>query len=296
MRYSLIDLFRVSAIFLIIIYHISSEIFPWLINDFINIGHVYRFNLGSLGVSIFILISGLCLGLKYAKQKIKYSEFIAKRFLRIYPSYLLALILGIIIYYCIPKNILENGYYYLSSVGLSDFVCSFLGFCYFIGRIGGPFLGPGWFIALIIILYLIFPLLIKKFRHDPHTSLFVLFLISLIFRYIEINIPSLYLKIFAFFPLRHLFEFGLGIYLSLRIKKNFWSILNKYQRFSYIITYLGILSFPLFLIHHPLIFILNYLNQLGSTYFFSIFIYLLVCLLFSFLLNKIIKKIPIKNL
>jgi len=293
MRYSLIDLFRVLAILLIIFYHISMEVIPAWGQDFINIGGLYKFNTGSLGVTLFIIISGLSLAIKYKKEKISYLSFITKRFLRIYPPFLIALGFSIIIYFCIPNTILELGYYYIGHLNFSNTICSLTGFCHFFGKIGGPFLGPSWFIGLIIALYLLFPLLLRKIKKNPHLTLIIIFLISFIFRYFY-NLTQFGALLHPLFPLAHLFEFALGIYLGLAVKNNFWSYLNKYKNLSKILFKLGLLSFPFFLIHHPLLFIVNSLEKLNISYFISIPLYLLVSGVFSFLLLKITRNIPRK--
>ncbi|MDZ7798813.1 MAG: acyltransferase family protein [Patescibacteria group bacterium] len=294
MRYSLIDLFRTIAIVLVFFFHISIEINPIWGRVFINFGNIYRFNTGDLGIAIFIIISGLCLTLRYKNKKIEYVKFITQRFLKIYPPFFIALIMGVIFYYILPDTLLQEGYYYFPQINTADIFCSLTGFCNFLGRIGGPFLGPSWFIGLIIVLYLLFPLLLKKFKTNPYASLFILFLISLIFRYLYNNFPPLIYKLQPFFPLDYLFEFGLGIYLGLVVKNNFWTYLNKYKKLSRILIRLGLLSFPLFLVHHPLLFIVNSLEKLNVSLFVSIPLYLLVSGVFSFLLFKMIKKIPRK--
>lgn len=291
MRYSLIDLFRALAIALVIFSHISSEIFPSLLKDFINIGNVYRFNTGSLGVFLFIFISGLSLGLKYKDQEIDYKEFVAKRFLRIYPAYFIALIIGIIIYFSFSKEILNLAYYYQPVLGFSDFICSFTGFCHFLGRIGGPFIGTGWFLGIIIPFYLLFPFLLKKFKTSPSVLLLVVFLISFIYRSIEAKSMFLHSVFFGLWPLHYLFEFGLGIYLALTVKKSFWTALNKFRNFSRFISWAGILSFPIFLTHHPLLFIINFLNQKNISNYASIFIYLITTFILSGLIFYLTKKI-----
>ena len=294
MRYSLIDLFRVLAILLVVFFHLSSEIFLPLTKDFINIENIYRFNTGSLGVFLFILVSGLSLSLKYKNQEIDYKKFITKRFIRIYPAYFIALAIGIIIYFTISKEILKLGYYYRPGVDFSDVVCSFTGFCHFLGRVGGPFIAAGWFLGIIIPFYFLFPFLLKKFKANPPVWLFIVFLVSFLYRAIEAYSPFLLSIFFGFWPLHYLFEFGLGIYLALKTKENFWGSLNKFSRFSRFISWAGLLSFPVFLVHHPFLFIINYFNHKEISHFISLPLYLITVLFFSqivlFLSRKITKK------
>lgn len=295
MRHSLLDLFRALAIILVIIYHIGLEINSASSAPIFILGQIYPVNLGNLGVIIFIILSGLVLELKYGKQKINYFEFIVKRFLRIYSTLFFCLIVGALIYYLVPKDILSLDPYYVPMVGLSDLVCSLTGFCNFLLRVGGPFLPTSWFIGIIVPLYLLFPLLSKKFKNKPLAALFVSFLITLFFRFIMAADPLTFFRLFGFAPLLFIFEFGLGIYLARMVNPKLWLSLNKYIKTSAVLSYLGVLSFPLFLLHYPFLFIINYFSERGISYLISIPLYLFAALISSFLILKLANRISVNN-
>ncbi len=53
---------------------------------------VLPLNLGFLGVAIFFVVSGFCIHLSFQRQGGKFSEFFVRRFFRIYPAYLAAVL------------------------------------------------------------------------------------------------------------------------------------------------------------------------------------------------------------
>src|SRR5580693_3759514 len=69
-------------------------------------------NLGFLGVAAFFVVSGFCIHLSFQQQGRKYSDFYIRRFFRIYPPYLAAVLLFAFLF---PKTCLS-----FSGVAASD--------------------------------------------------------------------------------------------------------------------------------------------------------------------------------
>ncbi|MFH0952669.1 MAG: hypothetical protein V1838_05865 [Patescibacteria group bacterium] len=183
----------------------------------------------------------------------------------------------------------------LSSSGLSfnDYFCSATGFCPYFGKWSGPFIDSNWFISLIVVLYLLFPVLLKLFNKNKHITIVVLLFISVIARLYFLNSPVVPRYELEWFPLCRIFEFGLGIYLAFVIKQNFWWILDGQKQFASILGFIALLSFPLFLVHHPLLPVLTGLYRSGAGLLVSITVYLAVSVLVSWLvlkLSEFIKK------
>lgn len=59
---------------------------------------VLPLNLGGLGVAIFFVVSGFCIHLSFQQQGRKYSDFFIRRFFRIYPAYLAAVLLFVFVF------------------------------------------------------------------------------------------------------------------------------------------------------------------------------------------------------
>ena len=96
MRLVLLDIFRCLAISLVLIGHIA-QVFHHPLGRFFGFKPLYYVTLGGLGVTLFIILSGMVLELNYGKKDVKYSTFIAKRILKIYPVYYMCLVMTILI-------------------------------------------------------------------------------------------------------------------------------------------------------------------------------------------------------
>ena len=70
------DTVRAFAVFLVILSH-------W------PIGLNSQFNLGSIGVTIFFVLSGFLIAIRYMDEKINFFKYLWTRFVRIYPIYFL---------------------------------------------------------------------------------------------------------------------------------------------------------------------------------------------------------------
>jgi len=93
-RFIGLDFARCVAIALLLLAHIGQTINN-PIATFFGIPHFYYITLGGLAVTIYLILSGAVLELQYGRKDIIYLQFIAKRFLRIYPVYYLSLLFGI---------------------------------------------------------------------------------------------------------------------------------------------------------------------------------------------------------
>lgn len=248
-RLVLLDLLRVLGITLVLISHIGRAI-QHPIAQFFGIKGFYWASIGSVGITIFLILSGLALHLNYRYKDISYRRFMVGRILRIYPTYWLSLVFGVLVY-LIASHI--NG----SPPNLGDqigsLVCSVIGFCAFIGQWGGPFVPTGWFIGLIISLYILYPFISRGIKQRPHKVILILLLISVVSRLIVGHYDILPDRALDWFPLCRVFEFGLGIYLAEVVKPSVWSCANGNSRINSIFGFVGRLTFPLFLVHYPLL-------------------------------------------
>lgn len=116
------------AIILVIVFHC----FSWVFNP------IGVFNIGYIGVDIFLFLSGY--GLSFSYEKNPLPRFYANRFTRIFPLYTLAVIIGYIICFRIWS--------------VKDFLLNLLCVNYYIN---GPFFD--WYVPTLIGLYLLIPLL-----------------------------------------------------------------------------------------------------------------------------------------
>lgn len=313
-RSLLLDFLRVFAIALVFIAHFG-QVLDHSAGSFFGVKNFYYVSLGGLGVSLFLILSGVLAGLGGSSKNESYLLYMLKKVLRIYPLYLLSVPIAIV-GYLLGGLLMEGDLPELFPNGfLVDLLWSITAFYSWAGMWGGPYNSPSWFIALIMVMYALFPLLFFCIKRAPHITLAVLLAVSVLSRWYigQEGIPfiagSLFdeLKGWAYrqygfmpgrpgdwFPLCRVFEFGLGIYIALRVPKTFWFRLQF--RFTQPVRVLSDLAFPLFLIHYPFMFLVLWFAELGLHLYLSIGVYL--CLLFvaAWWVNSLDNRVPRKRI
>lgn len=179
-----------------------------------------------------------------------------------------------------------------STLRSGDILLAMTGFYAFAGKWGGPFVKTSWFIGLIMTMYLLFPLLSFFIRKRPHLSIGILFLISAVCR-ITLGMSDLLPeRPLDWFPFCRIFEFSLGVYFITMVRAKKWDSLLLPEYEVPLISYIGELSFPLFLIHYPLLFVIPYLEEQGVGGAPAILIYLGLSLILSWIGRVIDDRVP----
>lgn len=308
-RSQLLDLLRIFAIVLVFIAHFG-QLFDHDLGGFFGIKNFYYVSLGGVGVTLFLVLSGVLLGLTDANKQRTYVDFMGKKLKRIYPLYWISLplsILGFIIGSYVAgdgfPNLIPNGFFV-------ELFGSITGFYAWFSLWGGPYNAPSWFIGLIISLYAVGPLLLFGLKRYPQIVLLILLVISVVSRWYvgQEGIPFVptntydEVKGWAFrqfgfmpgrptdwFPPCRVFEFGLGIYLGMALPKHIWFSINlPIQRVSgYLSGYLSDLAFPLFLLHLPWLFVVEILIDKGMSASMSIALFMLMLVAAAHGVNKL---------
>lgn len=176
-------------------------------------GDIVRVSLsffGHYGVQIFIFLSAYGLTKKYSMRKLKCCRFIFERMIKIYPSFLLAILLWATIVGLSKYGLLgplKMLYWSLESLILKLALLSNL--------VPGEALnlvGPWWFISFIFQFYLIFPMLLRVCSLWNGIGMFSVSVMSVVFTMMvhgEVGGVNIYFTV-----LGHLPEFCLGIYIS----------------------------------------------------------------------------------
>ena len=233
------DIWRIVAISFVIIQHLVGTIHPesWLVATYGPLGGISGItglggNLGNIGVELFIILSGCVLEYRYGEGLLDYFQFIKKRVVHIYPAYWLSLILAFALY---PVT--------LGIIELLETVSGFWIFKTINDSIPGvqPLNPMGWFIGLIIILYLLYPVL-SDFLHQYRWALFWILVISVVTRVILLLLFP-HGNEWYWFPVSRIFEFSLGIWL---VQEGYYV---KTLHENKVITFLSNVSFPVFLTH-----------------------------------------------
>lgn len=240
-----LDFIRAFATFMIVLTHYNA-IYIYNVSPpapekavvTLNIANIY---IGDFGVSLFLIVSGASLMYTYA-EKCEVLKFYKKRFLNIYPMFWIAFAAVFLYNYyisgCIPQGVPKR-----------NIIFSILGFDTWLVNFGVPTFGlvAEWFLGLIIIIYLVFPLLRWLINKCP-----VILAIGAVVMYaVSVRFLNSSVTLFARLP-----EFLFGMYFVKYIKKVNWKmalpaalvlILNTILAPSYNnmlqVTYVGICSF-----------------------------------------------------
>lgn len=242
------DLLRIVAIFTIVLIHVLTYVGHRDMAE-INLPGTGIKALAVPGIYNFLFVSGCVLAYGYGSIRSfgEFGRFIAKRLLRLYPAYWGSLLFAIAL----------NGIFFLAYRdfrlgGLTpwDYLLSFSGFQAFFGQWGGRINEVGWFIGLIVCLYLLYPLLAYAFSRSRLGTLAALFLIGIATRALILYLdPGNSYAATRWFPLCSLFQFGLGVFIVRA------GLYPKIVTRSRIISLASDLGFYVFLVHLPLLYL-----------------------------------------
>ena len=84
------------------------------------------------------------------------------------------------------------------------------------------------------------------------------------------------------------------MYLAHSIKPKFWLSLNKVGPLAPILAFISDISLPLFLVHFPLMFLITHFTRAGVKTILAVTIYLVVCIIISYIILLIDKLVPRK--
>lgn len=246
-RLLIFDLLRILAIFMIVCAHIGQLYRIIFFMGSAPVFQMFYFGIGELGVFLFIFISGAVLEYSYyyIDSFAKWPTFFYNRFIRIYPAFWLSMIFGFIINFFLLKH--ED----LSNEPIFNIFWEFTGMTIYLNP-SVNYINPiGWFIGLIIILYLLFPIISAAMKKSSIITLVSLIVIGFFSTYLI----NQYLAASGgsgarVFPICNLAYFAMGIFL---VQIN---VYPKIENLSKRLIYLSDLAFYIFLTHYILLFLL----------------------------------------
>ena len=315
-RSLVLDILRVGAIGLVFVAHFD-QLLDWPVDDWFGVKNFYYVSFGGVGVSIFLVLSGIVAGLSQATKPVVYHEYMFKKILRIYPLYWMSVIVSMGAF--VWSGWIEDGRVpeMFPNGAAADIVGSVTGFYSWMGLWGGPYNSPSWFIALIMVMYAVFPLIWVAMRNKwwRHVTIVGLLVASVGSRYyvgreglpfdeqgVFDGIVNMVYRWYGFlpgrpvdwFPLGRVFEFGLGVYLAVVVKNEWWFKIKL--KWSGVITWLSDQSFGLFLVHYPFMFLIKMLEKKGMHLSIAIIVYMLFVFVAAYVLNWIDGKVPRKRI
>lgn len=242
-----INLIKTICAIGIIIYHFSCHL---LNKNFLPFYTYKNGDWGSVFVTIFFIVSGFLLYNNYS-EKIDLKKYYFKRWKAIFPMFYIAYIIFELKNMIIHKSIFFRGSilpYFFTIIGMDGYLVNNFNTYYILGE---------WFLGIIIILYLIFPILKDLLKKYTYIFLIIIPIIFLIFLDTPIIVQNPFWSITSC-----LFSFSIGMILN-RFKDN---IINNIGFFISIVLSIILIFISLNISEN----ISNHL--LGTTLFITLFI------------------------
>ncbi len=205
MRIEQVTFTRFLAAISIVIYHYALKLFPF------SEGSLYKIFKGAdTGVSYFFILSGFVMMFAYGKRaSVNVPEYFKNRFARIYPVYLLAVLL-VFIHYILNKQAID-----ISGLLLNIFVLQA-----WVPAKAISFNSPGWSLTIEFFFYILFPFILKYIFNKINKKALIPILLFWLLSQLVFNLllkSSFYQgensdshNFLYYFPLMHLNEFLLG--------------------------------------------------------------------------------------
>lgn len=224
MRIEQLTFTRFLAAFAIVIFHFGKSIFPFT-SDYLS----FLITQANVGVSYFFILSGFIMIISYGKyDSVNAFDYYKNRFARIYPIYLL----GILLY--LPIRISLYPVDYVLLFHLTALHSWFPGWVM-------SYNFPGWSISVEMLFYVLFPFLanhVYKRKNNFKLAVAVILLLwiatQLLFNYL-LNTPyydgdhSAHHNLLYYFPLMHLNEFLIGNLAGIYFLKNHKTLRKNYD-------------------------------------------------------------------
>lgn len=258
MKISQITFTRFIAAMAIVISHFNKDLFLYKIRFISDI-----FLRANVGVSYFFILSGFIMIVAYhRKEKIGYLDFYRNRVARIYPLY----IVGLLLYFFTRYSDVSFYKTFLYLFGIQSWIpgkALILNF-------------PGWSISVEFLFYLIFPWLYNYLYSKGNKSIWIIAVLiwigTQVFSNLYINSPAYKgphtesHEFSHYFPLWHINEFLIGNIAGLLFVKN-----RKEKNYD-----LAVVVFFIAIILSLIFIPLNFHNGLMAVFFVPV-IYLISC-------------------
>ena len=208
-----LDLIRITAFFFVFFYHYNMALSSRQIGSpFFLVNAGKNFDFGQWGTILFVILSGFT-SVKSYQRSAEGSDkpfgramllYYRKRVLAIVPMYIICYIVCSI-FACLPLSMYDASVVY-SLLCLDGYLSTFgVHTCYLIGE---------WFIGVILILYLLFPLIYEAGKRKPGISLAVTLVLNVfaVILFWKMDAPDCRVLCFVF-------PFAYGAFLALHMKK-----------------------------------------------------------------------------
>lgn len=316
------DLIRCISMIIIVIYHWECTYEQLNVNGY----HQYLplikgIDWGRLGVTMFFILSGASLQYNYSERKLQWIDFYKKRWISIFPMFYMVWLFFYIVFCILNRNIFFAGspiLFLLTLFGVDGYFYDIVHNYYMVGE---------WFLGVIIIIYVLYPMLNylrKNCKYIIDLFLIVAYMCSIVFptrglifisyiakfwlgmvfienkekirnKYISIGcaVGILLVMITEKRILYIDYSDVLGFLLFL-IFMNIGDKCMKNKEISRIILFLSGLSYPIFLWHH--LTEIEILNLFSGKSIYGIWNFILLLITFLIIISVSVVTIQLNNM
>lgn len=214
-----LDLLRSLAFLMVFVFHFNLMMKTDMVETIPLFVSAESWTLGSLGVGIFLMISGYVLKNSFERSGEKVANFYKKRLLSIFPLFY-ACYFVVYLWIDVPAGHIFSKNQLWSLLGIDGFM-SVRGFStsYRIGE---------WYLGVILLYYLLFPFLYKAVKKAPLLFGLSLLVLHVLFMYNYEALAAAVTKVFkhslipegqAMSAIVWLLQFVIGIYFAFYVKK-----------------------------------------------------------------------------
>lgn len=189
-----------SIITIVLMHYFSNDSLPKLMNT--------AFSIGGTGVHIFFFCSGFGLYMSHMEKPLRFTEFIKKRYFKIYVPYILVVGISALVPYMYDGN------------RLGAFLSHLFLYKMFIPEYESSFGAQLWYISTLFQFYFVFIFLVKAKERIGNTNAFMVIcsVFSLTWWIASAWTGIAEERIWGSFFLQYLWEFALGMVISEHLK------------------------------------------------------------------------------
>jgi len=229
-RVMIFDLLRILAIAIIVCFHSWELFIPKPLTFTIPI--IGLVSMGTIGIALFVFVSGAVLEISYRAKPTDYISFIKARIIRIFPAFWCTLLILMIV---VPVQ-----------HTISNILLEFMGMGIFALNLRNMIDGPGWFIGLIFIYYLIFPFITKWMERYSLLIIGMSVCLTALGFELQNQFPVIFSDVLSVRILQYFAPFIIGLYI---VNVNWYPKIKS----THYITLLAEFSFYIYLLHQPII-------------------------------------------
>ncbi|MCM1263319.1 MAG: acyltransferase [Butyrivibrio sp.] len=172
-----LDLIRIICFLMVTAFHFSDTAKAYAINADVELYQgIVRIVWGPIAVSCFFMVSGASLIYRYGQEEFSLKEFYKKRFFGLYPLFWLAYLFAFLDFFYRAKSMptAPKINFLLSVIAMDGYFSDWIPTFYLIGE---------WFLGVIVVLYLLFPLYRVVMRKCKYVLPAVFFIASVVLLY-----------------------------------------------------------------------------------------------------------------